>query len=195
VEGGRRERDGAVFSPPRSIHRPFLLRRIKTDVETSLPSKKEILLYAQMTPLQKKLDKQLRDKTLQVKKKRERERMEGGGRASTSSELARLFEFLGSAGGPLPCALCRNDHAPAFNAIPAHLVPRKLCPMHNCSAPRAHLVAENALILLHSFVSPHFTPASPFFFSARHPHTHRRPWPLLPKPRKPRAAGPRLWPL
>jgi len=36
-------------------------------VETSLPSKKEILLYAQMTPIQKKLDKQLRDKTLQVR--------------------------------------------------------------------------------------------------------------------------------
>lgn len=56
--------------PPRLPHsppRPFLLRRIKTDVETSLPSKKEILLYAQMTPLQKKLDKQLRDKTLQVR--------------------------------------------------------------------------------------------------------------------------------
>jgi len=36
-------------------------------VETSLPSKKEILLYAQMTPIQKKLDKQLREKTLQVR--------------------------------------------------------------------------------------------------------------------------------
>jgi ATP-dependent DNA helicase len=90
VEGGRRERDGAVFSPPRSIHRPFLLRRIKTDVETSLPSKKEILLYAQMTPLQKKLDKQLRDKTLQVKKKREREWREGGERAQAASSRAFL---------------------------------------------------------------------------------------------------------
>jgi hypothetical protein len=54
--------------PSPTLPRPFLLRRIKTDVETSLPSKKEILLYAQMTALQKKLDKQLRDKTLQVRR-------------------------------------------------------------------------------------------------------------------------------
>ena len=74
-------------SPPHPLSlvlRPFLLRRIKTDVETSLPSKKEILLYAQMTPLQKKLDKQLREKTLQVRKKKkeeEEERERGHARA------------------------------------------------------------------------------------------------------------------
>ena len=63
---------------------PVSVTRIKTDVETSLPSKKEILLYAQMTPLQKKLDKQLREKTLQVRKKKkeeEEERERGHARA------------------------------------------------------------------------------------------------------------------
>eukprot|EP00301_Raphidiophrys_heterophryoidea_P004208 c11844_g1_i1.p1 GENE.c11844_g1_i1~~c11844_g1_i1.p1 ORF type:complete len:753 (+),score=122.10 c11844_g1_i1:129-2387(+) len=36
-----------------SILKPFLLRRVKTDVECSLPPKKEILLFTHLTPLQR----------------------------------------------------------------------------------------------------------------------------------------------
>ncbi len=46
--------------------KPFLLRRIKSDVETSLPAKKEIILYSHMTDLQKKYNQDLRDRTLNV---------------------------------------------------------------------------------------------------------------------------------
>lgn len=49
-----------------AVLKPFLLRRIKSDVETSLPAKKEIILYAHMTDLQKKYNQDLRDRTLNV---------------------------------------------------------------------------------------------------------------------------------
>lgn len=48
------------------VLKPFLLRRIKTDVETSLPAKVEMILWAGMTETQRKFNDQLRDKTLPV---------------------------------------------------------------------------------------------------------------------------------
>ena len=49
-----------------SILRPFVLRRIKADVESSLPPKAEIVLYAAMTQQQRQIDQQLRERTLHV---------------------------------------------------------------------------------------------------------------------------------
>lgn len=46
--------------------KPFLLRRIKSDVEDSLPAKQEILLYAHMTKEQKKINEQLCDRSFIV---------------------------------------------------------------------------------------------------------------------------------
>ena len=48
------------------ILRPFVLRRIKADVEQNLPPKSEIVLYAAMSAQQRKIDQQLRDRTLHV---------------------------------------------------------------------------------------------------------------------------------
>ena len=48
------------------VLRPFVLRRIKADVENSLPAKQEIVLYAAQTEDQRKIDQQLRDNTLMV---------------------------------------------------------------------------------------------------------------------------------
>lgn len=42
-----------------AILKPFLLRRVKTDVETDLPKKREYILYAPLTPPQKELYKQI----------------------------------------------------------------------------------------------------------------------------------------
>ena len=50
-----------------AILRPFLLRRIKSDVETSLPPKMEIVLYAGMSDMQRQFNDQLRDRTLHVR--------------------------------------------------------------------------------------------------------------------------------
>jgi ATP-dependent DNA helicase len=42
-----------------SILKPFLLRRIKTDVETDLPKKREYILYAPLTSEQKELYREI----------------------------------------------------------------------------------------------------------------------------------------
>jgi SNF2 family DNA or RNA helicase len=53
-----------VISKLHHILKPFLLRRMKADVEVNLPRKKEILLYAQMTKQQQEYKEQLLNKTL-----------------------------------------------------------------------------------------------------------------------------------
>lgn len=44
-----------------AILKPFLLRRVKTDVENDLPKKREYILYAPLTPLQKELYRNIKD--------------------------------------------------------------------------------------------------------------------------------------
>eukprot|EP00891_Asterochloris_glomerata_P009348 jgi/Astpho2/9348/e_gw1.00142.54.1_t len=59
-----KEQRDKVVTKLHAILRPFLLRRVKSDVETDLPAKKEIILYAGMTDVQRKLHSELREKTL-----------------------------------------------------------------------------------------------------------------------------------
>ncbi|KAF9175630.1 hypothetical protein BGX21_006970 [Mortierella sp. AD011] len=47
------ESQSGIVTSLHHILKPFLLRRVKTDVEHSLPKKKEYLLYAPLTPVQK----------------------------------------------------------------------------------------------------------------------------------------------
>ena len=54
-----------VVAKLHSILRPFLLRRLKSDVEQMLPRKKEIILYATMTDHQKNFTDHLLNKTLE----------------------------------------------------------------------------------------------------------------------------------
>ncbi|XP_072989516.1 ATP-dependent DNA helicase DDM1 isoform X3 [Typha latifolia] len=54
-----------VVSKLHAILRPFLLRRMKEDVEQMLPRKKEIILYANMTNNQKQFQDHLANKTLE----------------------------------------------------------------------------------------------------------------------------------
>ncbi|CAO3643500.1 unnamed protein product [Cunninghamella blakesleeana] len=51
----REEEEDHIISSLHTILKPFLLRRLKTDVEHSLPKKKEYLLYAPLTLSQKQL--------------------------------------------------------------------------------------------------------------------------------------------
>lgn len=53
-----------VVAKLHAILRPFLLRRMKADVELMLPRKKEIIIYASMTENQKSLQDHLINKTL-----------------------------------------------------------------------------------------------------------------------------------
>ena len=67
VEFAEREqqRRAKVISKLHRILKPFLLRRLKGDVEISLPRKKEIILYASMSETQKKFNDALVDKTIE----------------------------------------------------------------------------------------------------------------------------------
>ncbi len=47
-----------------AILKPFLLRRVKADVEHDLPKKREYILYAPMTPLQKEIYRAIKDGTI-----------------------------------------------------------------------------------------------------------------------------------
>eukprot|EP00877_Chromochloris_zofingiensis_P014670 jgi/Chrzof1/9457/Cz04g03240.t1 len=58
------EQRNHVITKLHGILKPFLLRRIKADVEIDLPRKQEVLLYAPMTEQQKTINQQLLDKTL-----------------------------------------------------------------------------------------------------------------------------------
>lgn len=44
-----------------AILKPFLLRRVKADVETDLPKKREYILYAPLTPIQKELYRKIKE--------------------------------------------------------------------------------------------------------------------------------------
>lgn len=57
-----------VVSKLHDILKPFMLRRVKSEVESSLPGKMEVILYAPMTPHQQQLNKQLLDNTLHVRR-------------------------------------------------------------------------------------------------------------------------------
>ncbi|MCD7465632.1 Chromatin remodeling factor DDM1b [Datura stramonium] len=58
-------RRAQVVAKLHAILRPFLLRRMKVDVELMLPRKKEIILYATMTDYQKKFQEHLINRTLE----------------------------------------------------------------------------------------------------------------------------------
>lgn len=59
------KRRAQVVAKLHAILRPFLLRRMKTDVELMLPRKKEIILYATMSEQQRSFEQHLIDKTLE----------------------------------------------------------------------------------------------------------------------------------
>ena len=54
-----RERKNSLVASLHAILKPFLLRRVKTDVETELPKKREYILYAPLTAQQKELYRQI----------------------------------------------------------------------------------------------------------------------------------------
>nr|CAD1837346.1 unnamed protein product [Ananas comosus var. bracteatus] len=64
-EENEEKRRVQVISKLHSILRPFLLRRMKEDVEKMLPRKKEIILYANITEHQKEIQDHLVNKTLE----------------------------------------------------------------------------------------------------------------------------------
>jgi ATP-dependent DNA helicase len=85
------EQRSKVISKLHAILKPFLLRRIKSDVETSLPGKMEIILYAHMSEKQQEINQQLADKTLLDEMAKNKAR--GGGGASMASLNNMLMQM------------------------------------------------------------------------------------------------------
>jgi ATP-dependent DNA helicase len=85
----RRKR--TLVSTMHSILKPFLLRRVKTDVETSLPKKREYILYAPLTAEQKELYREILNGTgRQYLEEKARERLTAKNEIlSRSSSLKR----------------------------------------------------------------------------------------------------------
>jgi ATP-dependent DNA helicase len=95
----RRKRN--LVTTMHAILKPFLLRRVKTDVETSLPKKREYILYAPLTHEQKELYREiisgtarqfLENKAVQ----RIESRMSTGGQVSRATSLKRKLDDSGS---------------------------------------------------------------------------------------------------
>ena len=78
-----------MVSKLHDILKPFLLRRIKADVEMSLPSKQEIVMYAPMTTLQRELCDKLVDKSFIEEAIRMQK--QGGGGAQQYCFLKKQF--------------------------------------------------------------------------------------------------------
>lgn len=60
-EIARKGQKSSLIASLHAILKPFLLRRVKTDVETDLPKKREYILYAPLTMEQKELYRQILD--------------------------------------------------------------------------------------------------------------------------------------
>jgi ATP-dependent DNA helicase len=58
-----KEQQGGLIASLHAILKPFLLRRVKADVEKMLPKKREYVLFAPLTPLQRELYQAILDGT------------------------------------------------------------------------------------------------------------------------------------
>ena len=56
-----KERQQRTVASLHAILKPFLLRRVKNDVEQNLPKKREYILYAPLTPVQKEVYRKIKD--------------------------------------------------------------------------------------------------------------------------------------
>lgn len=56
-----KERQKRTIASLHAILKPFLLRRVKNDVETNLPKKREYILYAPLTATQKEMYRKIKD--------------------------------------------------------------------------------------------------------------------------------------
>lgn len=95
----RRKRN--LVSTMHAILKPFLLRRLKTDVETALPKKREYIVYAPLTQEQKELYRQVLNGTsrnfLEEKAVERIEARNAKGRESRAESLKRKSDSGGSA--------------------------------------------------------------------------------------------------
>jgi ATP-dependent DNA helicase len=112
-------RKSNLVSTMHAILKPFLLRRVKTDVETSLPKKREYILYAPLTQEQKELYREIVNGTgRQYLEEKAAERIEakmGKGRLSRSQSLKRKAES--ESGSTTPSKSLKSSRSSTPNSI------------------------------------------------------------------------------
>lgn len=110
VDGKTTKRKNNLVSTMHAILKPFLLRRVKTDVESSLPKKREYILYAPLTAEQKDLYREILSGTSRsYLEEKAVERIEAKSRASSLKRKA------GSSGRSTPAKSLKptRDSTPA----------------------------------------------------------------------------------
>ncbi|XP_059480443.1 lymphoid-specific helicase-like [Neocloeon triangulifer] len=70
------EKKNQIISKLHKILQPFMLRRMKSDVDLKLPPKKELLVFTPMTPEQEELYKHILQRTIHEKLAKEKEKKE-----------------------------------------------------------------------------------------------------------------------
>lgn len=116
------EQRNKVVSKLHAILKPFVLRRVKADVEISIPRKQELILYAPMTPLQKTLNKQLLEGSLMVRA--------GVGPAGRHRQARRLLHNAGTFLQSISFVSTSLTRACAVKHL-AHLVGASIHPCRN----------------------------------------------------------------
>ncbi|KGO75223.1 Helicase, C-terminal [Penicillium italicum] len=99
-----------------AILKPFLLRRLKTDVETSLPKKREYILYAPLTPEQRDLYREIINGTgRQYLEGKALERLESKSGSSTRSQSMKRKRKGNDDTTPVKSARSSGKSTPASN--------------------------------------------------------------------------------
>ncbi|PWY77482.1 swi2/snf2-like protein [Aspergillus heteromorphus CBS 117.55] len=113
----RRKR--SLVSTMHSILKPFLLRRVKTDVETSLPQKREYILYAPLAAEQKDLYREILNGTGRryLEEKATERLLAKSGRLSRSQSLKRSAE-TSEASSPNKSLKSSRSSTPASATLP-----------------------------------------------------------------------------
>lgn len=84
------ERKTKTVAALHTILKPFLLRRVKADVETNLPKKREYILYAPLTTEQKELYRKIKDNDIRAYlEEKAMERLDSHQSFSTTNGLKR----------------------------------------------------------------------------------------------------------
>lgn len=99
-----------------AILKPFLLRRLKTDVEHTLPKKREYILYAPLTPEQKDLYREIINGTgRQYLEGKALERLESKSGSSTRSQSIKRKRGGSDDATPVKSARSSGTSTPARN--------------------------------------------------------------------------------
>ncbi|CAI7628613.1 unnamed protein product [Penicillium glandicola] len=99
-----------------AILKPFLLRRLKTDVESTLPKKREYILYAPLTPEQKDLYREIINGTgRQYLEGKALERLESKSGSSTRSQSTKRKRNGNDEATPVKSARSSGTSTPASN--------------------------------------------------------------------------------